>query len=82
MVSNVPRQRDATQRRVEMYRRELSQRAGMFYRLGYPPSRAIKRLIANVTWDFEIGTGGRPPELSDSHITEIVKAAYLRRPSH
>lgn len=64
-----------------MYRTELAQRAGMFYRLGYPPSRALARLVANVEWDFEVGTGGRPPELSDAVIEEIVKTTYLRRPA-
>lgn len=64
-----------------MYKRELAQRAGLFYRLGYPPSRAISRLIANADWDFEIGCGGRPGELSDDAIAEIVKATYLRRPT-
>jgi hypothetical protein len=67
--------------RVAMYRRELAQRAGMFYRLGYPPSRAIARLVANADWDFEIGCGGRPDELSDDAIAEIVKSTYLRRPT-
>ena len=67
--------------RVAMYKRELAQRAGLFYRLGYPPSRAIARLIANAEWDFEVGTGGRPTELSDEAISEIVKATYLRRPT-
>ena len=63
-----------------MYRDELVARAGLFFRLGYPPSRAIARLKANVAWDFELGTGGRPGGLSDKEIGEIVKTAYLRRP--
>jgi hypothetical protein len=67
--------------RVEMYRSELTQRAGMFYRLGYPPSRAIARLIANTEWDFELGCGDRPDDLSNDSIAEIVKSTYLRRPT-
>ena len=74
------RSRDA-QHRVAMYKDELVARAGLFYRLGYPPSRAIARLKANVTWDFELGTEGRPPGLSDKDIAEMVKATYLRRPT-
>jgi len=83
MVSQVPVALRAGQsdRRLQMYRRELAQRAGMFYRLGYPPSRAIARLVANVRWDFEVGTGGRPSQLSDDEIEEIVKTTYLRRPA-
>ena len=67
--------------RIAMYRDELVARAGLFYRLGYPPSRAIARLKANVAWDFEVGTGPRPNGLADKDISEIVKAAYLRRPT-
>ena len=67
--------------RVAMYRDELVARAGLFYRLGYPPSRAIARLKANVVWDFELGTAGRPPGLTDKDISEIVKTTYLRRPA-
>jgi len=67
--------------RAEMYRDELVQRAGLFYRLGYPPSRAIARLKGNVAWDFELVGDGRPPGLGDKDIAEIVKATYLRRPT-
>lgn len=67
--------------RVEMYRDELVQRAGLFYRLGYPPSRAIARLKANVAWDFDLVSEGRPPGLTNKDISEIVKATYLRRPT-
>ena len=64
-----------------MYRDELVQRAGLFYRLGYPPSRAIARLKANVAWDFDLVSEGRPPGLTNKDISEIVKATYLRRPT-
>jgi hypothetical protein len=74
------RSRDG-EHRLAMYKDELVQRAGLYYRLGYPPSRAIARLKANVAWDFELGTEGRPPGLSDKDIAEIVKATYLRRPA-
>jgi hypothetical protein len=67
--------------RIAMYRDELVARAGLFYRLGYPPSRAIARLKANVVWDFELGTSGRPTGLADKDISEIVKTTYLRRPT-
>lgn len=64
-----------------MYRRELAERAGLYSRLGYPPSRAISRLQANVQWDFELETEPRPKGLSDDDIADIVKSTYLRRPS-
>jgi hypothetical protein len=64
-----------------MYRKELAERAGLYSRLGYPPSKAISRLTANLRWDFEFVDGTRPPGLADSDIADIVKATYLRRPS-
>ena len=64
-----------------MYRRELSERAGLYSRLGYPPSRAIARLQANVKWDFELDRDPRPKGLSDDDIADIVKSTYLRRPA-
>jgi len=80
--SKRPRRRSSdAEHRLAMYKDELVERAGLYYRLGYPPSRAIARLKANVVWDFELGTGGRPTGLADKDIAEIVKATYLRRPT-
>lgn len=67
--------------RAAMYREELVQRAGLYYRLGYPPSRAIARLTANRDWDFEVGCAGGPDDLDDDAIADIVKSTYLRRPA-
>ena len=64
-----------------MYRSELVARAGLYYRLGYPPSRALSRLKANVAWDFELRPDARPAGLTDKDLGEIVKATYLRRPA-
>jgi transcriptional antiterminator Rof (Rho-off) len=71
------RARDVAQRRA-VYRTELAERAGLLCRLRYPQAKALARLCANVAWDFEIGTGGRPKSLSDDEIARIVKAAYVR----
>ena len=62
-----------------MYRKEMADRAGLYSRLGYPPSKAISRLSANLQWDFEFEA--RPSGLSDDDVADIVKATYLRRPS-
>lgn len=64
-----------------MYRKEMTDRAGLFSRLGYPPSKAIARLTANLRWDFEFADDERPKGLADEDIADIVKATYLRRPS-
>jgi hypothetical protein len=66
--------------RSAMYRDEMVARAGMYYRLGYPPSRAIARLRANLAWDFAPGAA-RPDGLADKDISDIVKSTYLRRPA-
>lgn len=67
-------------RRVAMYRKELAQRAAMYYRLGYSAENATRRLQANVAWDFEVG--GRPESLSDAEIGSIVESTFARRPAH
>lgn len=67
--------------RVTMYRKELAERAGLYSRLGYPPSKAISRLTANLQWDFDFDDGKRPEGLADNDIADIVKATYLRRPN-
>ena len=67
--------------RHAMYRREVAQRAALFYRLGYAPAAATARLCANAAWDFEASKGGRPTALSDAAIADIVKETYARRPA-
>ena len=59
-----------------MYRRELSQRAAMLRRLGYPRDRTLARLRANVAWDYEVGAGERPADLDDAAIDRLVDAVY------
>lgn len=71
------RAKDAAQR-LAMYRAELSERAALLCRLGYSEKRATARLRANVAWDFEIGTGGRPKTLGDQEIARLVKASFVR----
>jgi hypothetical protein len=66
--------RNVTQRRDEMYRRELEERAALLFRLGYPVQRTKARLHANVAWDFELH--GRPRHAAE--IDKIVDAVYRR----
>lgn len=68
-------------KRVIMYRNEIAQRAGIFFRLGYTVEQASARLKQNASWDFDIGAGGVPDGLSDQDITDIVVATYARRPA-
>jgi len=62
------------------FRKELAQRAAMYYRLRYSKERALARLRANSRWDFE-QSGGRPTWLTDAALEEIVTSTYNRRPS-
>jgi hypothetical protein len=64
-----------------MYRDELVARAGLYFRLGYPPSRAIARLRSNLAWDFGHGSARRAGGPTDADVSEIVKTTYLRRPA-
>jgi len=64
------------ERRAEVYRRELEERAALLHRLGYSRSQARARLDANVRWDFEVG-GARAP-VSPSEIEALVDRIYKR----
>ena len=69
-----PPRRNHNQRRDEMYRRELEERAALLHRLGYSAKSARARLHANVAWDFELH--GRPRHAAE--IDKIVDAVYRR----
>jgi len=77
---HVSRPSPGSAKRIAMYRREVAQRAAMFYRLGYSISDATGRVLANARWDFELGAP-RPDELSDAALGDIVKTTYARRPA-
>jgi hypothetical protein len=67
------------ERRIDMYRREVAERAALLYRLGYTAEQATARLSANADWDAAAGTAPRP---LDAHtIGEIVAATFARRPA-
>jgi hypothetical protein len=70
----VPPGKHNNQRRDEMYRRELEERAALLFRLGYSAARAKARLAGNVAWDFELH--GRPRHAAD--VDKIVDAVFRR----
>jgi hypothetical protein len=69
-----PKRKHSNQKRDDMYRRELEERAGLLYRLGYSAKRCKARLAGNVGWDFELH--GRPRHAGD--VDKIVDAVYRR----
>ena len=74
--SETPKRRTKqdNQRRDEMYRREMEDRAALLFRLGYSIKRAKARLAGNVAWDFELH--GRPRHAAE--VDKIVDAVYRR----
>jgi hypothetical protein len=71
----------ASAARLAAYRREVAERAAIFYRLGYTQDQATARLQANADWDFETGVA-RPDELDAEAIGQIVATTFARRPAH
>jgi hypothetical protein len=62
------------EKREEMYRRELEDRAALYLRLGFGAKQAKQRLKAAVAWDFELH--GRPKHATE--VDRIVDAVYRR----
>ncbi len=65
-------------RRLDAALRELRDRAGVYYRLGFTREAASARLAAAVAWEFE---HARPTQLSDVAIAALVGETYARRPA-
>ena len=82
-----PRRAHHAARRIEVAERELRDRAGIYYRLGFTPEAAAKRLAAAVAWEFDPPSTSkqhghtRPAALSDEAIAALVKDTYARRPA-
>jgi hypothetical protein len=70
-----PRPRLGTaERRHEMYRREIEERAGLLLRLGHPADAVKTRLRKSVDWDFDLHT--RPAHAGE--VDRIVDEVYKR----
>jgi hypothetical protein len=64
----------AAERRQQMYRHELEERAALLMRLCYPAAEVKRRLRARVAWDFELHA--KPPHAAE--VDKIVDAVYKR----
>ena len=62
------------EKRAEMYRRDLEERAALLQRLGFTAKRCKQRLAANVAWDFELHA--RPKHAAE--VDRIVDGVYKR----
>ncbi len=63
-----------SERRQQMYRRELEDRAALLMRLGHTQAHVKARLKQNVAWDFELHA--RPAHAGE--VDRIVDAVYKR----
>jgi len=68
------RRKPDPQRRDEVLKQELEDRAALLHRLGYSKAHAKARLRANLAWDYELA--GKPRQERD--VDKIVDAVYKR----
>ena len=71
---------NSASKRLEMLKREIAQRAAIFYRLGYPAATAALRISANLAWEHHLPGHARPHDLDDAAIAALVASTYARRP--
>ena len=78
-----PAKQNGPKLRADVAAKELANRAGTLYRLGFSEKDACARLCARAAWEYEPCSkqaSSRPDELSDSAIAKIVADTYARRP--
>lgn len=81
-----PGKKNGSKLRADVAARELADRAGTLYRLGFKEKDAVARLCARIAWEFDPGSKpgrgchARPSALSDQAIAKIVADTYARRP--
>ena len=63
----------ASERRREMYRRELGERAGLLMRLGHSAAVVKKRLSRTVEWDFDLHARPEHAGEVDAIVDDVFK---------
>ena len=76
-LQRTPMPKHGPKLRTEAATRELADRAGTLFRLGFTQAQATHRLTARVAWEHE---GDRHASLSDAAVAKIVADTYARRP--
>ena len=61
--------------KLNLYEKELAERAALLQRMGFSKAEATMRLRTNVEWDFELH---RKPSHLD-RVAAIVERVYARR---
>ena len=60
--------------------REVSDRAALYFRLGFSVEQATRRICDAIAWEHD-PSPRRPDGLSDAAIAAAVKETFARRPS-
>jgi hypothetical protein len=76
-LERTPMQKHGPKLRAQAATRELTDRAGTMFRLGFTQAQATQRLTARIAWEHE---GNRHEHLSDAAVAKIVADTYARRP--
>ena len=76
-LQRTPKPKHGPKLRTEAATRELADRAGTLFRLGFTQAQATHRLTARVAWEHE---SDRHASLSDAAVAKIVADTYARRP--
>lgn len=63
----------APERRREMYRREIGERAALLMRLGHPAATIKKRLALTVAWDFDLQARPEHAGEVDAIVDDVFK---------
>jgi hypothetical protein len=79
-----PGKANGTNLRADVAAKEIANRAGTMFRLGFSQAEATKRLCQRIAWEFDPPSKHschkRPDALSDQAIAKIVADTYARRP--
>lgn len=65
--------RTNNERRREMYRREISERAALLMRLGHPAAEVKARLKRSVDWDFALHASPEHADAVDALVDDVYK---------
>lgn len=65
--------RSTAERRREMYRREITERAGLLMRLGHSAAEVKTRLKKSVDWDFELHDSPEHAGAVDALVDDVYK---------
>ena len=75
-LDRTPGRANGPKLRSDVAAKEIADRAGTLFRLGFSEADAVKRLCERIAWEHD----PRPAELSDEAVKKIVADTYTRKP--